>query len=81
MAEVRPFRAGDRLRRINWPVSSRTGTLHVTATWSDRDTEVVLLLDTEHDLGISEGVDGRASSLDIAVRAAAAIAEHYLHRR
>ena len=77
-AEVRPFRPGDRLRRINWPVSSRTGTLHVTATWSDRDTEVMLLLDTEHDLGISEGVDGRASSLDIAVRAAAAIAEHYL---
>ncbi len=78
LAEVRPFRTGDRLRRINWPVSSRTGTLHVTAAWSDRDTEVVLLLDTEHDLGISGGVDGRASSLDVAVRAAAAIAEHYL---
>jgi uncharacterized protein (DUF58 family) len=78
LAEVRPFRPGDRLRRINWPVSSRTGTLHVTAAWSDRDTEVMLLLDTEHDLGISEGVDGRASSLDVAVRAAAAIAEHYL---
>ena len=60
-------------------MSSRTGTLHVTSTWSDRDTHVVLLLDTEHDIGISEGIDGRASSLDIAVgRAAAAIAEHYL---
>ena len=77
-AEVRPFRAGDRLRRINWRVSSRTGELHVTSTWSDRDTHVLLLLDTEADIGRSEGVDGRASSLDIAVRAAAAIAEHFL---
>ncbi len=77
-ADVRPFRPGDRLRRINWPVSSRTGELHVTSTYSDLDTEVMLLLDTEHDLGHSEGVDGRASSLDTAVRAAAAVAEHYL---
>ena len=77
-AEVRPFRTGDRLRRINWRVSSRTGALHVTSTWSDRDTHVLLLLDTEADIGRSEGIDGRASSLDIAVRAAAAIAEHFL---
>jgi uncharacterized protein (DUF58 family) len=77
-AEVRPFRTGDRLRRINWKVSSRTGALHVTSTWADQDTNVLLLLDTEADLGASDGVDGRASSLDIAVRAAAAIGEHYL---
>jgi uncharacterized protein (DUF58 family) len=77
-AEVRPFRAGDSLRRINWKVSSRTGTLHVTSTWADQDTHVLLLLDTEADLGTSDGVDGRASSLDIAVRAAAAVGEHYL---
>lgn len=77
-AEVRPFRTGDRLRRINWKVSSRTGTLHVTSTWSDRDTHVLLLLDTEVDIGRSDGVDGRASSLDTAVRAAAAIGEHFL---
>ena len=50
----------------------------MTSTYSDLDTEVMLLLDTEHDLGRSEGVDGRASSLDTAVRAAAAVAEHYL---
>jgi uncharacterized protein (DUF58 family) len=78
LAEVRPFRVGDRLRRINWPVSSRTQQLHVNATWADRDTEVVLLLDTEHDLGRTEGVDGLASSLDTTVRAAAAIADQAL---
>ena len=77
-AEVRAYRPGDRLRRINWAVSSRTGTLHVTSTWSDRDTQVLLLLDTEYDIGESEGIDGRASSLDTAVRATAAIAEHSL---
>jgi uncharacterized protein (DUF58 family) len=77
-AEVRPFRPGDRLRRINWAVSSRVGTLHVTSTWADRDAHVMLLLDSEHDIGVSEGIDGAASSLDIAMRAAAAVGEHYL---
>jgi uncharacterized protein (DUF58 family) len=78
LAGVRPFRTGDRLRRINWSVSARTRELHVTSTWSDRDTEVVILLDTGAEVGISEGIDGRSSSLDTAVRAAASIAEHYL---
>jgi len=76
-AGVRPFVVGDRLRRINWPVSLRTGDLHVTATYSDRDTEVVLVLDTAVDVGVSAGA-GSASNLDVAVRAAASIAEHYL---
>ncbi|TCC45792.1 DUF58 domain-containing protein [Kribbella capetownensis] len=78
LAGVRPFRTGDRLRRINWSVSARTRELHVTSTWSDRDTEVVILLDTGGEIGISEGIDGRSSSLDTGVRAAASIAEHYL---
>ncbi|MFK4088749.1 DUF58 domain-containing protein [Kribbella sp. NPDC020789] len=78
LAGVRPFRTGDRLRRINWSVSARTRELHVTSTWSDRDTEVVILLDTGGEIGVSEGIDGRSSSLDTGVRAAASIAEHYL---
>jgi uncharacterized protein (DUF58 family) len=78
LAGVRPFRTGDRLRRINWAVSARTRELHVTSTWSDRDTEVVIMVDTGGEIGISEGIDGRSSSLDTAVRAAAAVAEHYL---
>jgi uncharacterized protein (DUF58 family) len=78
IAGVRPFQTGDRLRRVNWRVSARTRELHVTTTVSERDTEVVLLLDTADEAGSSEGIDGRSSSLDIAVRAAAAIAEHYL---
>jgi uncharacterized protein (DUF58 family) len=73
LAGVRPFVPGDRLRRINWRVTGRTGELHVTATYSDRDTEVLLLLDSGQDLGRPP-----ESSLDIGVRSAAAIAEHYL---
>lgn len=74
-AGVRPFAAGDRLKRINWPVSLRTGALHVSATYSDRDTTILLVVDSSQEVGAGDGGD---SSLDITVRAAAAVAEHYL---
>ena len=77
-ADIRQFRFGDRLRRVHWPVSIRTGQLHVTSTYADQDSEVVLLVDAMHDIGTSQGVGGRSSSLDNSVRAAGAIAEHYL---
>jgi len=77
---VRRFVPGDRLRRIDWRVSLRTRELHVAATLSDRDAEVVLLLDTLHEAGVSGGIDGAASTLDVTVRGAASVAEHYLHR-
>jgi uncharacterized protein (DUF58 family) len=79
LAGVRQFAPGDRLRRIDWRVSLRTERLHVAATLSDRDAEVVLLLDLLADAGRSEGILGSASVLDRTVRASAAIAEHYLH--
>lgn len=78
LADVRAFRFGDRLRRIHWPVSVRTGELHVTTTYSDEDSEILLLVDAMQDLGRSTGLDGESSSLDNGVRAAAAVAEHYL---
>jgi uncharacterized protein (DUF58 family) len=78
LAGLRQFAPGDRLRRINWAVSTRTGRLHVTSTYSDRDTEVVLVIDTSAEIGVSTGVAGTSSNLDLSVRAAAAIAEHYL---
>lgn len=78
LSDVREFRVGDRLRRINWRVSSRTGALHVNSTWSERDTEVQLVIDSLREVGWSQGVGGSASSLDLTVRAASAIAEHYL---
>jgi uncharacterized protein (DUF58 family) len=80
LAGVRQFAPGDRLRRIDWRVSLRTRDLHVASTLSDRDAEVLLLLDVLGEAGASGGVRGRASVLDTTVRAAAAIAEHYLQR-
>jgi uncharacterized protein (DUF58 family) len=80
LADVRPFQAGDRLRRINWRVTRRTGEVHVNATLSERDAEVVLLLDVRHEAGVSGGIDGASSVLDATVRAAAAITEHYAHQ-
>ncbi|MFV2019852.1 DUF58 domain-containing protein [Micromonospora sp. LOL_023] len=80
LAGVRIFGPGDRLRRIDWRVSLRARQLHVAATLSDRDAEVVLLLDVLTEVGRSGGFSGGASVLDTTVRAAAAVAEHYLHR-
>lgn len=79
-AGIRPFQLGDRLRRIHWAVSQRTGALHVTSSYADQDSHVVIIVDAVSDLGTSEGIDGRASSLDVSVRAAGAVAEHYLRR-
>ncbi|HSB87807.1 MAG TPA: DUF58 domain-containing protein [Ilumatobacteraceae bacterium] len=79
-ASIRPFQPGDRLRRIHWAQSLRTGTLHVTSTWADHDRHVVLLIDALNDVGDSDGIEGpRSSSLDISLRAAGAIAEHYIN--
>lgn len=80
LAGVRHYQPGDRLRRIDWRVSLRTRELHVNHTLSDRDAEVALLLDMGADAGESGGVDGDASVLDMTVRAAASIADHYLSR-
>jgi uncharacterized protein (DUF58 family) len=77
-ATIRPFTVGDRLRRINWPVSLRTGALHVATTYTDSDTDVLLVVDATVDAGTSGGLDGEASSLDRSVRGAGAIAAHFL---
>jgi uncharacterized protein (DUF58 family) len=68
------------LRRVRWPVSLRTGALHVTTTVAEQDSSVLLLVDTAVEVGSSGGVHGTASSLDVAVRAAGAVAEHTLRR-
>ena len=77
LAEVRAFQPGDRLRRINWRVTSRTGTLHTNSTLTDKDTDVHIVIDSVLDAGHVPGTF-EESSLDVAVRAATAIARHYL---
>ena len=77
-ADIRPFRAGDRLRRISWRVSVRSRELHVTTSPAEEDSSVLLVVDSLGDHGQSGGVGGAASSLDQSVRAAAALAEHHI---
>ncbi len=79
LAGVRAFAPGDRLRRVDWRITLRTGQLHVAQVLSERDAEVLLVLDVLHEAGRSGGIHGAASVLDTTVRAAAGIAEHYLH--
>lgn len=77
-ADIRPFRPGDRLRRISWRVSVRSQELHVTTSPAEEDSGVLLVVDALGDHGRSGGLDGPASSLDQSVRAAAAVATHHL---
>ena len=75
-AGVRPFEPGDRVRHINWPVTTRLGKVHVNEFHPQRNADMVIFLDSFSDVG-----DGRDSTLLMAVRAASAVARHYLRRR
>jgi uncharacterized protein (DUF58 family) len=44
-ADIRPYVPGDQLRTVNWPVSARRGSLHVTQRLTDRAADVVVLVD------------------------------------
>lgn len=74
LADVREFRTGDRLRRINWRVTSRLGQVHVNSTLTERDTDVLIVADTLLDIATADG----ATNLDATVRAVAAISRHYV---
>ena len=45
-ADVRAYLPGDQLRTVNWPVSARRRSLHVTERLTDRAADVVVLIDT-----------------------------------
>jgi uncharacterized protein (DUF58 family) len=75
-AEIRPYRPGDRLRRINWRVTARRGSPYVSDRHPERNADVILFLDTFSDVG-----DTRAGTLAAAVRAAVTLASGYLARR
>lgn len=75
-ADIRPFTAGDRVRRVNWRASARRGQLHVNDMRPERNADVVIFVDTFTDLPGDGG-----SSLEMSVRAAAALVDRYLRRR
>jgi uncharacterized protein (DUF58 family) len=75
-ADLRDFVPGDRVRSVNWRASARRQTLVVNERHPERNTDVVLFLDSFVDVR-----DGDRSVLEDAVRAAAVVATRYLERR
>ncbi len=75
-AGVREFVPGDRQRRINWPATTRRGTLQLNTFAAERAQVTVILLDVSTDVGMAG-----ESTADLAVRAAAGTAATYLAAR
>jgi uncharacterized protein (DUF58 family) len=75
-AGVRQYSSGDRLRRVHWRTSLMRQQLYVNDYYCERNADVVILLDTL----VSVGTE-RANTLDVAVRAAASLAAHYLYHK
>jgi uncharacterized protein (DUF58 family) len=72
-ADLRPFVPGDRVRRINWRASARRGEPWITETHPERNSDVVIFLDT-----FLEARDEESGTLDLAIGAAASLVSHYL---
>jgi uncharacterized protein (DUF58 family) len=75
-ADIRDFVPGDRVRSINWRASARRQGLVVNERHPERNTDVVLFVDSFADVRA-----GGSSVLEEAVRAAASLASRYLERR
>ncbi len=75
-ADLREWQPGDRLRRVNWRATALRRSLWVNEQNPERNTDVVLFLDT-----FGEVRDEGRSTNDRAVRAAATLARIYLQRK
>jgi len=75
-ADIREWERGDRPRRVNWRASARRGELWVNEQHPERNTDVILFLDTYTNVR-----RGGRSTLDLTVRAAASLAHRYLQRK
>ena len=75
-AGVREFVPGDRQRRINWPATTRLGSVHLTTFAAERTQHVVVVADETTDVGMAG-----ATSLDLVLRGAAGAVTRYLAAR
>jgi uncharacterized protein (DUF58 family) len=75
-ADIRPYVPGDRLRHVNWRASSLHQTLHVNEQHPERNSDVIIFVDS-----FAEARGQDEGTLDLAVRAAASLASHYLSVR
>jgi uncharacterized protein (DUF58 family) len=75
-ADIRSWTRGDALKRVNWRASARRGDLWVNESHPERNTDVILFVDS-----FAEARLGNEGTLDLAVRATAALADAYVGRR
>jgi uncharacterized protein (DUF58 family) len=75
-AGVREFVPGDRQRRINWPATTRRGTLHLSTFAAERTQHTVVIADATADVG-----EPGSTSLDLVLRGAAGAIARYLAAR
>jgi uncharacterized protein (DUF58 family) len=75
-ADLREWQPGDAVRRVNWRATALRGELWVNEQHPERNTDVVLFLDTFSEVR----AEGRSTN-DRAVRAAATLAHGYLQRK
>jgi uncharacterized protein (DUF58 family) len=75
-ADLRPFVSGDRIRRVNWRASARRGELWVNELHPERNTDVILFLDS-----FAEARLGATGTLDLAVAGATGLAQRYLRHK
>jgi uncharacterized protein (DUF58 family) len=75
-ADLRPFVPGDRIRRVNWRASARRGELWVNELHPERNTDVILFLDS-----FAQARLGSYGTLDLAVAGATGLAQRYLQHK
>ena len=75
-ADLRPYVPGDRVRRVNWRATARRRELWVNEFHTERNADVVLFVDS-----FAEARRADMGTLDLAVRAAAALAAQYLREK
>ncbi|GMQ85146.1 MAG: DUF58 domain-containing protein [Acidimicrobiia bacterium] len=74
-AELRQMQAGDDLRQVNWRASARSTGMWVNDRHPERNSDVVLFIDT-----LPEARRGVEPTLDLCVRAIAGLAKMHLRR-
>jgi uncharacterized protein (DUF58 family) len=75
-AGVREFLPGDRQRRINWPATTRRGTIHLSTFSDERSQTVVVIADATADVG-----EPGMTSLDLVLRGTTGVMTRYLGNR
>jgi uncharacterized protein (DUF58 family) len=73
---VREFVPGDRQRRVNWPATTRHGSLYLNTFAAERTEHVVVIADATTDIG-KRGL----STLDLVLRGSAGAITRYLTAR